>query len=269
MGIYVDGVLKYGWDGLKLDFIDSFTLRDESPTNYEMMDTVSVEEGVDKLLSQVTKRLKEINPEFLIEFRQSYVGPVISKYGNMLRATDCPNDALSNKLNTLSLRLTSGKAAVHSDMLMWSKNDTLESVAYQLLAIMFSVPQISIRFDSITTEQRELLKDFLTFWRAHSDTIMNGEIIILEPWADFSTAKAINKNEAITVLYGNNSEKSENGITSYIFNSTGKGHIYLETDTERTYDIIDYKENIKKSGKIPVGVSKIALLPTECLRVNK
>lgn len=41
--------------------------------------------------------------------------------------------------------MTSGDTAVHSDMLMWHRDDRDEAVALQLLSVAFAVPQISVR----------------------------------------------------------------------------------------------------------------------------
>lgn len=256
VNIYVDYVKKYGWDGLKLDFIDSFRLTEDSPTNYEDMDTVSIEVALDRLLLEVTTKLKEINPEILIEFRQSYVGPIVSKYGNMLRVTDCPNDAILNRVHSLDLRLTSGKSAVHSDMLMWHKDDTNESVMYQLLAAMFCVPQISVRFDNISNEHKKLLESYLAFWRRNRDILLNGELSVSGFDANFSYAKSQKNDTGITVLYQNVPAILENA-TEYIFNSTGFDYIYLEADTERQYKIYDYFGNEQQNGTLKAGVNKI------------
>ena len=256
--IYVSYVKKYNWDGLKLDFIDSFRLTEESPTNYEDMDTVSVEVALDRLLDEVTTKLKEINPEILIEFRQSYVGPIVSKYGNMLRVGDCPNDAIINRIHSINLRLTSGKTAVHSDMLMWNKNDTNEAVMYQLLAVMFSVPQISVRFDNITSNHKRLLKNFLSFWRSHRDTLMNGKLTASGIDANYTAAKCEKNGESVSVLYQNVPVSVTNG-TEYIFNSTGKDYIYIECESKREYTLYDIFGNAKKTEKAPAGVNKIPL----------
>ena len=255
---YVSYVKKYNWDGLKLDFIDSFRLTEESPTNYEDMDTVSVEVALDRLLDEVTAKLKEINPEILIEFRQSYVGPIVSKYGNMLRVGDCPNDAIINRIHSINLRLTSGKTAVHSDMLMWNKNDTNEAVMYQLLAVMFSVPQISVRFDNITSDHKRLLENFLSFWRSHRDTLMNGKLTASGIDANYTVAKCEKNGESVSVLYQNVPASVTNG-TEYIFNSTGKDYIYIECESEREYTLYDIFGNAKKTEKAPAGVNKIPL----------
>ena len=263
---YVSYVKKYGWDGLKLDFIDSFMLTEESPTNYEDMDTISLEEALDKLLSEITTKLKEINPEILIEFRQSYVGPIVAKYGNLFRVTDCPNDAILNRVHSLNLRLTSGKTAVHSDMLMWNKKDTNEAVMYQLLAIMFSVPQISVRFDNITGSHKRLLKNYLNFWRYNRDILLNGKLTLCDIEANYSMAKSEKDGKSVAVLYQNIPVTVEND-TEYIFNSTGKDYIYIECDKDREYTLYDLFGREYKKDKASKGLNKIPLINCGMMKI--
>ena len=255
--IYCDYVEKYGWDGLKLDFIDSFRYTEESQPYNEQMDTPSVEEGLQKLLAEATERLRKINPEIMIEFRQSYIGPIVSQYGNLFRVTDCPNDAYFNRLGSLDLRLTSDKIPVHSDMLMWNKKDTDESVMYQLLSIMFAVPQISVRFDNIAETHKALLKNFLSFWREHRDTILNGEIYVEGVDANYTLAKAQKDNQCVAVLYQNSVLKVEKGLTTYAFNSIGKDSIYIENEEDLSYELYDMFGKKYASGVISAGVNRI------------
>lgn len=266
VGIYVDYVKKYGWDGLKLDFIDKFALTDESSTDYDKMDCVSLEEGVSRLLSEASSSLKAINPDFLIEFRQSYVGPAISQYGNMLRVTDCPNDAINNRVGSIHVRLTSKNVPVHSDMLMWSKNDTNESVAHQLLAIMFSVPQISVKFGDITDEHKRVLKAFLTFWREHRATILDGKLEAFGLDANVTSARATSDSECVCVQYQSNVSKV-GGVPTYIFNSTGEGELYLDLAEKKKYEKYDIFGNLYETGKLKKGAHKIALENCEMIKV--
>lgn len=255
---YEKYVSEYGWDGLKLDFIDSFEQTEESSVDYESMDTVSVEEALDRLLCEVTARLRAINPEILIEFRQSYVGPVVARYGNMFRVTDCPNDAILNRVHSLYLRMTSGKTAVHSDMLMWNENDTNESVMYQLLAIMFCVPQISVRLEKITDDQRALLKNYLSFWRAHRQTLLDGGLTLSGMDANYTVARSENDAECISVLY-QSVPLALASKTEYVFNSTGDDFVYVESESERMYEVYDFFGNKISSAKIAPGVTKISV----------
>ncbi len=254
---YCENVKKYNWDGLKLDFIDSFRLGEESSECYDQMDCISVEEGLQRLLSEATAELKKINPEIMIEFRQSYVGPIVGQYGNIFRVADCPNDAIYNRTGSLDLRLTSGDIPVHSDMLMWNKNDTNESVMYQLLATMFCVPQISIRFDNITGEHKALLKNYLSFWRKHRDVILKGELTLEGIDADYTMAKAQKDGTCVAVLYQNTVLKVDNNEVTYVFNSVGDDGIYIEAEEDKKYEIYDIFGNKYASGAISRGIHKI------------
>jgi alpha-galactosidase len=257
VNIYCSYVKEYGWDGLKLDFIDSFSPDETSSTDYEKMDCVSVEEGVGRLLSEVATSLKNINPEFMIEFRQSYVGPIMTQHGNFFRVTDCPGDPMINRIGCLNLRLMMGGASVHSDMLMWNKNDTSEGVGYQLLACMFGVPQISVRFNDISEEQKRLLKYFLSVWKEHRSAILDGELEVFDAEANYSMAKSKKDGECVAVLYQSVVYKADSDCTSYVFNSSGKCGVYVESDKEASYEIYSIYGEKQSEGKIGAGVSKL------------
>lgn len=166
---FSQAVRDWGFDGLKLDFINLFKTNGES---CEQMDTVSVEDATERLLSEVSQALKAINPEVMIEFRQPYFGPVVSTYGNMMRVWDCPLDGARNRVQSLNLRLVCGGCAVHSDMIVWNAEDSCENVAQQLFGTMFSVPQISVRMEQVTEAHGKVLRNYLRFWNAHRDTLM-------------------------------------------------------------------------------------------------
>ncbi len=265
--IYAKSVEKYGWDGLKLDFIDSFSLSEQSSQDFEKMDTVSVEEGLQRLLSETMEKLKKINPDIMIEFRQSYVGPAISKYGNIFRVTDCPCDPIYNRVFSLNLRLTSGKTAVHSDMIMWNNNDTNESVLYQLLSVMFAVPQISVRFDNITSEHKKILENYLKFWKEHRDVLLNGELTVLDAESNYSMAQSKKDGESVAVLYQSVVKGVESTLCEYIFNSTGKDGIYIEVEANKKYEIYDIFGSKHLSGEIAKGVNKLPVKNGEMVKI--
>ncbi|MBQ8546091.1 MAG: alpha-galactosidase [Clostridia bacterium] len=265
--IYERFVLDYGIDGLKLDFIDSFILDEESSEEYDKMDTVSVEDAVEMLLAEISQRVKKINPEFLIEFRQSYIGPVISQYGNMFRVADCPNDPLVNRIHSLSMRMTQ-QGCVHSDMMMWNKNERPEALMQQLLSTMFAVPQISIRFDDISSEHKKILKWYISFWRAHKDTILKGEMEYFDVDANFTKARAIGKDEVVSVLYQGVVATPLKDKTNYIFNATGKDYIYLELNGEAKYQIFDICGGKIRDGKLNQGVVKLEIADGGMVKIN-
>ena len=266
--IYASSVEKYGWDGLKLDFIDSFMLEDCSSTDYDRMDTVSLEDGLQKLLCEAMDRLKAINPDIMIEFRQSYVGPAISKYGNIFRVGDCPNDPVNNRLGTLDLRLTSGNTVVHSDMIMWNKNDSNEGVMHQLLAVVFAVPQISVRFENITYDHKKLLFAYLDFWRSKRDIILDGEFSACGVESNYTMAQSIKDGHCVAVLY-EKVVKSVSEKCEHIFNSTASDGIYVELDCDMEYTVYDIFGRPRVSGIAQRGVCRLDVMSCERVSLQK
>ena len=200
--IYANAVRKWNLDGLKLDFIDSFALNSEKALAYdEKRDYQSLEDAIDVLMIDITDKLREINPEILIEFRQSYVGPAIRKYGNMLRVGDCPNDCFRNRHNIVNLRFTSGKTAVHSDMVMWHYDDTVESAALQLVSIMYSVPQISVRIAKLSEEHKKMLDFYLHFWKENRETLIEGKLLAANPESGYSIVCSEKDGKAVFTSY--------------------------------------------------------------------
>jgi alpha-galactosidase len=173
---YHRAIADWKLDGLKLDFVDQFTAEVVTESSQESIDMCSVPAAADRLLSEMITELQAIKPDVLIEFRQNYIGPAMRKYGNIFRAQDCPNDALSNRIRTIDIRLLSGNTAVHSDMIMWNSDESPAQAARQLWAALFSVPQISVKSDGITKEQEKMLRFYLKFWSTHRDLVLHGQL---------------------------------------------------------------------------------------------
>ena len=174
---YERAVGEWGFDGVKLDFIDSFKVDGKDPAaeeNYAGRDYKEVPMAVDRLMRDVLTRLRAINPDVLVEFRQSYMGPAILQYGNMIRAWDCPADPCANRRRICDLRLTSQSIAVHSDMLVWSKDETPEGAALPILNALFSTVQYSMILDKIKPEHKRVIRHWIDFSYRHRDALLKG-----------------------------------------------------------------------------------------------
>ena len=224
--IYRNALLEWGVDGFKLDFIDSFKLNADTPESDPRRDITSLEDAVDQLLKEVTEALREINPEVLIEFRQTYTGPVIRKYGNMFRVFDCPNDSMRNRFAMGELRTFMGSAAVHSDMLEWHADDTSASVARQLLSTLFMVPQISVLLDELSEEHSCILKNYLAFWKAHQEVLLDGEFRAYDPTAHYSVMTSRKDGTLIAAAYLDTPLEIEAELEKiFFFNATAKDRL--------------------------------------------
>ena len=201
---YVRAVRDWGFDGLKLDFIDQFTLPAVDPAvkqNYAGRDFKSMPEAVDRLMRDVLARLKEINPDVLIEFRQHYMGPAIRQYGNMIRAADCPADPQANRKRIADLRLTSGETAVHADMLVWNADEQPEGAARPILNALFGVIQYSMVLQTLPRPHQGVIRHWLAFTEAHRATLQKGTFRPYHPELNYPLIEAESAAERIFAVY--------------------------------------------------------------------
>ena len=249
-GIYARAVREWDLDGLKLDFIDSFALFGRSLEPDPRRDISSLEDAVDALMREVTESLTAIRPDILIEFRQSYVGPTIRRYGNMLRVGDCPNDPIRNRQDVVNLRLTSGRTAVHSDMLMWNPDEPVESVCLQLASVLYSVPQISMRIERLPADHYKALQFYLRFWREHRELLLDGKLTADNPETGYSRVRSELNGRAVVTLYDN---PIADGAREELIavNATGREQLVFRGCGGRAYRTVDCMGETVDAGILP------------------
>jgi alpha-galactosidase len=274
INIYVRALRDWNLDGFKLDFIDAFELgRNDVREATGGRDLASLSLAVDRLLKEAVARLREIKPDIMIEFRQSYVGPQMREYGNIFRASDCPNDGLRNRIKTIDVRLLSGGTAVHSDMLMWHPEDTVESAALQLLNVIFSVPQLSMALDVLPEAHLRMCRFWLTFWQQHRSVLLDGELAPSHPELLYPLVAAHQELEWIIALYSQNIVMlAENAVQIYIINATSFRTAYLDGPPAR-YAVEVWDCEGKLLSQMPewelAGPSSIQVPPSGLVRLHR
>jgi len=275
INIYANALTSWNIDGFKLDFVNAFNSSTAVPFN-EGMDFSNVDKATDRLLTDVSLKLKSIKKDVLIEFRQPYVGPLMRKYGNMFRATDCPYSFVQNRVRTSQIKLLAGHTATHSDMIMWHPEEPVEAAALQLLNVMFSVPQISVMMNKYPDNHRAMLKFWLSFWMKHQDLLLDGKFEAHHPHLNFPLLISKTQEKFVAGVYATNtivpvkSEKKYFEIS--VINASGDNAIYLQFSKKATkkykYTIFNCtgetieKGTVKLNNKSPIkfNVPKAGLL---------
>ena len=254
--IYRKAVSEWKLDGLKLDFIDSFVLKGKSLEYDDKRDYQSLEDAIHALMSEVKTALTQINPEILIEFRQSYVGPSIRKYGNMLRVGDCPCDILKNRYGIINLRLTSGRTAVHSDMIMWNTDDTVENAALQFASILYGVPQVSVRIDKLPEDHYRMLKHYVSFWKEWKDVLLEGYLTAENPECWFSSACSTLDDKSVVTLFTSAiaEVKTEEAV---VVNASALESIIIKGAKDKKFVVVNCVGDELESGNITDNLQQI------------
>lgn len=278
INIYEDAMADWGLDGFKLDFMAFFKPGDETQlTAEDGRDFASVYHAVDKLMTDIMSRLKEKNPEILIEFRQPYIGPLMRKYGNMLRAADCPNMATINRQRTTDTRLLGGHSAIHADMLMWHPDDHVEHAALQILNIMFAVPQISVRLNEIPQQHKDMIAFWMQYWNENQKVLMKGEFIAHKPDELYPLLQTEKEQKTIFGLYGDEIIETKNikGKDAIdIINARNKTQVVILNEEKLGFyqmqvfdcmgDLVNERKLMMKKGAVVIDVPASGLV-----RLNK
>jgi alpha-galactosidase len=199
---YLDAMEAWGLDGFKLDFIGMFAANDSTVlTRAGGRDFASVNEATDRLMTDIMARLREANPEILIEFRQPYIGPLMRKYGNMFRGVDAPNNAWANRAEVTDVRLLGGNTAPHSDMFMWHETEPVEAAALQFLNVLFSVPQLSVKLTRYPESHKEMVAFWTRYWKENREVLMRGEFVPSTPGNVYPVLMAFDESKAVAALY--------------------------------------------------------------------
>lgn len=257
-GIYEKAVREWKLDGLKLDFIDSFVLKGKSLMYDKKRDCQSLEEAIHLLMTEIKAVLTALNPDILIEFRQSYIGPSIRKYGNMLRVGDCPCDILKNRVGIVNLRMTSGKTAVHSDMIMWNTEDTAENAAMQFTSILYGVPQISVRVDKLPKEHYEMLKYYVSFWKEWREVLLDGKLTAKNPESNYSIVSSVLGEKSVITLYTN--PVAEIGTSeAVVVNASMYEKLIIKGAKDKEYRTVNCKGEEIAKGVISLNIEEFAV----------
>jgi len=202
IGIYENAVRDWGLDGLKLDFIGMFAPDGKTVlTAEDGRDYASVDKAVDRLLTDVMARLRQIKPDIAIEFRQPYNGPLMRKYGNAFRAVDCPYTAAVNRAFTVDVRLLADTTTVHSDPIIWHEDESVENAALQILNVLFTVPQLSVRLSEVSQNHQDMIGFWMKYCKSNRDVLLDGEFIPASPGQNYPMVSARTDKKLIAALY--------------------------------------------------------------------
>ena len=262
---YERAVGEWGFDGLKLDFIDSFGLPANDPAlkdNFAGRDFRSVPEALNQLMKDVRARLMKINPDVLLEFRQHYSGPAILQYGNMIRAADCPADPTANRRRICDLRLTSDTIAVHSDMLVWSARETPEGAALPILNVLFSTIQYSMILAKVSPEHRRVIASWLRFSQEHRASLLKGAFRPHHPELGYTWIEGESADERVIAVYADDVCTRAGAADRPVFlvNATGRAGVLVELAAKpekvESFDVFGEKtgEAAPSSGLVRLAV---------------
>ena len=237
---YKRALRDWNLDGFKLDFIDTWCDVPANAPYNEKMDIPALQDAVDACMTGIVEALSEMKPDILLEFRQSYIGPHMKRFGNMFRVGDCAGNYLRNRASILDLRMMMGNQAVHSDMLMMCPFEKVENNAIQIISCMFGVLQYSGRMEEMTAELAEMSVFWLNFLKKHKDLLLEGNLQTFEPHLIYTWAKSTKDNACAVGVYAIDKCVTPDPVdTVYIANGCSGSRVLVELTGTYRCQVLD------------------------------
>ena len=229
--IFRNALTEWDLDGFKLDFIDSWR---EDPSNApynERMDIPALQDAVDVCMREIVQTLTQIKPDILLEFRQSYIGPHMKRFGNLFRVSDCAGDYLKNRVSVLDLKMLMGDQAVHSDMLMMAPFEDPRVNALQIISCMFGVMQFSGRLEKLDERTLKMSRFWLSFLKEHKSLLQSKNLTAYEANLLYTWAKTTENDACAVGVYAvDKVVRPDAAATVYVANGCMGERVFIELD---------------------------------------
>lgn len=259
---------EWNVDGFKFDYIGQLGFYDRPDgkmeidpaiaENYAGRDYRSVPDAVDALMTEILRRLRALKPDVLIEYRQPYLSPGIRRFGNMIRAIDCPGEMQKNIVRLSMLRLTSGETAVHSDMLEWHPGDTPERAAKPILASLFSTIQYSVVLSRMPESHLRMMKHWIDFTQRHREALLRGKFTACHPEAHYPIVWSESSAERIMAVYTENTVAPIfDDKPTIVVNATGAASLVLELARPVSVTVFDTFGVKSATRELPAGFCRL------------
>ena len=108
---------------------------------------------------------------------------------------------VENRTRIARLRLTSGKTAVHSDMLEWRADETPESAARSIINSLFGVVQYSVRLKTLPDAHRRMMAHWIRFSQEHRAALLKGRFRPRYPASDYPLLEGESDSERVICVY--------------------------------------------------------------------
>ncbi|MGB8452876.1 MAG: hypothetical protein WCD89_11170 [Anaerocolumna sp.] len=174
------------------------------------------------------------------------------------------------------IRLLSGNMAVHSDMIMWHKDETTENAARQILNSIFATLQLSVKLEEQSRENLEMIRFWTTFAKENSEILQHGKLMPQEPQNLYPVITAQKDGAAVTAVYSSNRVVPVSGKNhkTILINGVKQLEIIIRTEKEAVFHlkqrdcrgrVIYEKTERLESGFHNLDITESGLLELECV----
>ena len=160
-----DLIQRYGAHGAKYDLFNNLP-SEPCISDRHSHDTTSTLEGLSRLMSEMDRRARAINPQFITELKQNYATPWLHASGSCVRAGDTPYNPQGNFMRTAYINAYTPYSL--NDYQTLSNHDAPEAAIGIIIKMMaVGIPTYSMDLVTLRSEHKASL-GFYHRWYAEN-----------------------------------------------------------------------------------------------------
>jgi alpha-galactosidase len=143
-------------------------------------------------------------------------------------------------------------------MLMWHYDEPVEAAALQLLNVLFSVPQISVRLGDIPPDHLGMARFWNGYWLENRELLLDGHFEAESPLANYPVVRASDGERQIVATYGGiaSVDGSRGSSRIDIVNGSGSARVVLDVGRnlgDYSFRVLDALGVLVDSGEVTLA----------------
>ncbi len=213
-------------------------------------DVTSMMEGLELTLKQIDEASRALKPNYIVELKQNYGTPFLSRYGSMTRAGDTPYNTEGNFLRTLYVQGYTPYSI--NDYQTITNEDTPEAAACVVIKMMaVGIPTYSIDFDRLCQANKDVIARYNNWYNENLDRFHEFRVPLD---GECNVFKLPGKKDDVYFLV-NDAGNFTIRKSSTILNATFKNDLFIRCARKKTATITLFNcfgKQVKKS-KVKLG----------------
>ncbi|MBN1942591.1 MAG: alpha-galactosidase [Phycisphaerae bacterium] len=163
-------ITQWDFDGAKYDLFNCVPNEPCRNPDHEH-DVTSMMEGLELTLKEIAERCFARKKDYIVELKQNYATPFLSRYGTMTRAGDTPYNNEGNFARTIYVQAYT-PFSINDYQTITQEDSPEEAACVVIKMIAAGIPTYSIDFDRLPYENKAVLRRYNTWYNQHVDDFM-------------------------------------------------------------------------------------------------
>jgi hypothetical protein len=256
-------IREWDFDGAKYDLFNCLPIM-RCHSKEHRHDVTSMTEGLELTLRRIDEKSRALKKDYIVELKQNYGTPFLSRYGTMTRAGDTPYNTEGNFLRTIYVQGYSPYSI--NDYQTITNEDSPEAAACVVIKMLAAgIPTYSIDFERLDQANKDVIARYNGWYLENLDEFLKYRVPLD---GENNTWKIAGERRDIYFLV-NDGGNLDIDKSATVLNGTFGRDLFVRCEGKGTVRVYDCsgKETAKEKRKFS-GWTHLDMLPGGMLHID-